>query len=182
MPHSDSHSSDLQPRAQRRRKKSSTERGLASDADLTSLARAYLQLMHRLWPQLVKNGVLPAQTDEARSEMVAGFKSIHQAGHIDFPKLKRKYQVLLHSLAAIYARFSCDNSSPNSIVDQMVNALQKASEEGHFVPWEFVFADYAVSGLDSTRLTVRIVHSSIPYCGSGLDKYTRVQYLPEICR
>jgi len=54
-------------------------------------------------------------------------------------------------LAGSYNRYSCDNSSPKSIIDQMVNALEKAKQENRFVPWSYVFADYSVSGLNPSR-------------------------------
>jgi hypothetical protein len=50
-----------------------------------------------------------------------------------------------------YDRFSCDNSSPTSINDQLVNALAKAKLENLFIPWVFTYADFSVSGLDSSR-------------------------------
>ena len=56
MSFNNSSSNDLQPRAPRKRKRSFSERGLASDSDLTDLARADLETQHRLWPELVKKG------------------------------------------------------------------------------------------------------------------------------
>jgi hypothetical protein len=50
-----------------------------------------------------------------------------------------------------YMRYSCDNSSPVSIIDQMVNCLDKARQEDRFIPWAYVFCDYSVSGLDASR-------------------------------
>src|SRR5207237_1036174 len=35
--------------------------------------------------------------------------------------------------------------------DQMVHVLDKARQEDRFVPWFYVFCDYSVSGLDSSR-------------------------------
>jgi DNA invertase Pin-like site-specific DNA recombinase len=55
------------------------------------------------------------------------------------------------NLAGGYFRYSCDNSSPNSIVDQMVKCLGKARAENRFVPWYYVFCDYSVSGMNTSR-------------------------------
>lgn len=50
-----------------------------------------------------------------------------------------------------YDRYSCDNSSATSILDQMVRALDKAYSESCFIPWAYVFADFSISGLDASR-------------------------------
>ncbi len=55
-------------------------------------------------------------------------------------------------LASGYARFSCNNSKPTSVVDQINNILDKAASEKRFIPWQYVFADYAVSGLKTSRI------------------------------
>ena len=54
MFHDNFHTDDLRPRAQRRRKQSSAERGLPSDNDLTALARTYLEIQQSLWPEPVR--------------------------------------------------------------------------------------------------------------------------------
>ncbi|ODA36489.1 recombinase family protein [Planctopirus hydrillae] len=146
-----SSSSDLQPRAPRKRKRSSAERGLASDHDLANLARTYLEVQHRLWPVPVTQGVLSAMTDDVIQQMVAHYKECHQSQRLDVTTAMDRSNGLQLKLAAAYARYSCDNSSPTSIVDQMVNCLHKAHAEGRFIPWEFIFTDYSVSGLDSGR-------------------------------
>lgn len=151
MSFNNSSSSDLQPRAPRKRKRNSSERGLASDADLASLARTYLEVQHRLWPALVTQGVLSAMTDDVIQQMVAHYKECHQSQRLDVTTAMDRSNGIQLKLAAAYARYSCDNSSPTSIVDQMVNCLHKAYAEERFIPWEFIFTDYSVSGLDSGR-------------------------------
>jgi DNA invertase Pin-like site-specific DNA recombinase len=146
-----SSSNDLQPRAPRKRKRNSSERGLASDADLASLARTYLEVQHRLWSAFVKKGVLPARAEDVIQQMVAHYKECHQSQRLDVTTAMDRSNGFQLKLAAAYARYSCDNSSPTSIVDQMVNCLHKAHAEERFIPWEFIFTDYSVSGLDSGR-------------------------------
>jgi site-specific DNA recombinase len=48
-------------------------------------------------------------------------------------------------------RYSSDKSNPRSLVQQLKRSLQKASEYGHFVPWDYVFSDAAVSGTTPFR-------------------------------
>lgn len=138
------------PRPKRKRRRSRSERGLPPDQELIALAKTYLELQHKLWPEIVKAGLLPEPTSEVLTEMVENFKSRHQTSRADKASAKvfKKYCV---KLAGLYTRYSCDNSSANSILDQTVNCLRKAQQEERFVPWEYVFADYSVSGLDASR-------------------------------
>ena len=57
----------------------------------------------------------------------------------------------LARLATAYLRFSCDNSNPTSILDQMTKALDKAKDEERFIPWEYVYSDLSVTRLDASR-------------------------------
>jgi len=145
------HQDDLQPRPKRKQKRKSSDRGLPSDSDLRMLAAAYLEAQHHFWPELVKSGVLPTLNEAVLDQMVESYKSVHQTRILDADGTRAQLQKSVKLLAAAYARYSCDNSSPTSIVDQILNALRKAKNEGRFIPWAFVFTDYAVSGLDSTR-------------------------------
>lgn len=151
MSFQNSPSEDLQPRYQRKRVRRTEERGLAPDDELANLARAYLQTQHELWPELVKNGQLPPQSDEAIQRMVTQYKECHQSQRLDLTTVRTWLNTLRMKLAAAYARYRCHNSSPTSILDQMVNCLHKAHKESRFIPWQFVFTDYSVSGLDAGR-------------------------------
>ncbi|HCO22542.1 MAG TPA: hypothetical protein DIT97_05565, partial [Gimesia maris] len=138
------------PRPKRKRRRSRSERGLPPDQELIALAKTYLELQHKLWPEIVKAGLLPEPVSEVLTEMVENFKSRHQTGRADETAVQcfKKY---CGKLAGLYTRYSCDNSSVTSILDQTVNCLRKAQQEGRFVPWEYVFADYSVTGLDASR-------------------------------
>ena len=138
------------PRPKRKRRRSRSERGLPPDQELITLAKTYLELQHKLWPEMVKAGLLPEPVSEVLTEMVENFKSRHQTGLADETSAKvfKKFCV---KLAGLYTRYSCDNSSTTSILDQTVNCLRKAHQEGRFIPWEYGFADYSVSGLDASR-------------------------------
>src|SRR5690606_15452165 len=95
-------------------------------------------------------GLFPEPTEELVGAMVADFKHRHRGRAV----AREDVQVATDTrrrLGGIYARYSCDNSDPNSILDQVANALRKAREEDRLVPWQYVFADYSVSGLDASR-------------------------------
>jgi transposase len=138
------------PRPERCRRRAKADRGLPPDAELARLATEYSRCQRQLWPELVKAGLLPEPTEAVIAPMVEDFKARHRGGRIDPAALR---PLLKHAakLAGNYDRFSCDNSSPLSIIDQMVKSLNKARQEGRFVPWQYVFADYSVTGTDRSR-------------------------------
>lgn len=138
------------PRAPRRRRKAKEERGLPPDEELARLAAEYLQRQRKHWPELVKAGLLSEPSETIIRSMVDDFKARHRGDPVDpaLAKLFLKYRL---KLGGNYNRYSCDNSDPKSITDQMVKCLDKAHNEGRFIPWCYVFADYSVSGLDASR-------------------------------
>jgi DNA invertase Pin-like site-specific DNA recombinase len=117
---------------------------------LALLARAYLERQRKHWPGMTRAGFLPEPTDEVIRQMVDDFKERHRTGKVDVETI-RAVKKLCEKLAGNYNRFSCDNSSPLSIVDQMINTLDKAQAESRFIPWSYVFCDYSVTGLDPAR-------------------------------
>jgi len=99
---------------------------------------------------MAEKGLLPEATTLVLDQMVADFKVRHRTGAVDHTAL-RVFIPHCDVLGGNYNRFSCDNSEPKSIVDQMVESLTAAKDDGCFVPWSYVFGDYSVSGLDSSR-------------------------------
>jgi DNA-binding CsgD family transcriptional regulator len=138
------------PRPQRRRHRTKADRSLPPDDELKRLAREYLQRQHKHWPELVKAGLLLEISDTAIKAMVEDFKARHRGGPVD-GELLQLLAKCRTKLAGNYNRYSCDNSDPKSVIDQMINCLDKARSEDRFVPWCYVFADYSMSGLDSSR-------------------------------
>lgn len=138
------------PRSKRRKRRAKADRGLAPDEELTKLARTYLERQRKHWPQLAEAGLLPAPTEAVVRQMVLDFQERHRAAKVDAEAV-RPFLRFNPKLGGSYNRYSSDNSSPNSALDQMVNALDKAHAEGRFVPWQYVFADYSVTGLDASR-------------------------------
>ena len=143
------------PRPARQKRRARSERGLPPDEELARLGTAYLERQRKNWPKLVEAGLLPAAGDKFAGDqvvrqMVEDFKDRHRTGKVD-PNEVRPCLKFCPKLGGNYNRYSCDNSSPTSILDQMINALDKAHAEGRFIPWLYVFADYSVTGLDPAR-------------------------------
>ena len=138
------------PRPKRRRKRSKADRGLPDDAELARLATAYLDKQRKLWPKMADAGLLPVPSPEVIPQMVDGFKERHR-GTAASPDSLQQFKTSCAKQAGAYLRFSCDNSSPTSILDQMTKALDKARVEERFIPWEYVYSDYSVTGLDASR-------------------------------
>ena len=83
--------------------------------------------------------------------MAGDFGQRHVGGGLgdhDMLKLVTRH---FKQLGAAYLRYSCDNSSARSLDDQLVNVLNKAEQEKLFIPWQFIFADASVTGLDPSR-------------------------------
>jgi DNA invertase Pin-like site-specific DNA recombinase len=139
----------LRPRAVRKRRTPKEERGLPPDGEIRKLAQVYLDMQRKLWPDLIQHGLLPAPSDEVLESFMLDFKRRHGGAAIE--PLTAAVLEACGQLAATYSRYSCENSRPESISDQLVNELRKAHEEKRFVPWVYVFADYSVTGLDSSR-------------------------------
>jgi len=138
------------PRPARRPRRAKADRGLPPDGDLILLARAYLERQRKLWPEIAKAGFLSEPTDHLLREMVEDFKNRHRTGRVNAQSI-RTLARLCEKFAGSYNRFSCDNSSPLSIIDQMVNSLEKAKAENRFIPWSYLFADYSITGLNPAR-------------------------------
>lgn len=114
------------------------------------MVTAYLERQRKRWPGLIGGGPLPEPCDAIVKGRVENFKERHRTGRVD-PEPIRNFREHCKLLGDAYERYSCDNSSPTSIVDRMVNILDKAHTEGRFIPWQYLFADYSITGLDPSR-------------------------------
>jgi site-specific DNA recombinase len=124
------------------------ERGLPTDPDLQKLATVYLTQQHAHWPQLPPS-VLPTLTPASIEQLVDDFKRRH-IGERKVSNL-RKLSGMPAALAASYLRYSCDNSNPRSLDDQLTKTLNKAHQGKAFVPWDLVYADASITGIDPSR-------------------------------
>lgn len=139
------------PRPERRSKRSKSDRGLPADDELARLVIAYLERQRKHWPELVGTELLQERSDDYVKILVEDFKQRHRGMLADFKKsvdLASQFRLII---GGNYNRYSCQNSSPTSIIDQMNNCLDKARAENRFVPWKFVYADFSVTGLDASR-------------------------------
>ena len=125
----------------------------------------------------MKAGLLPEPSPAALDAMVADFKDRHRTGKINHQSL-REFAGRCKAIGGNYCRFSCDNSEPKSIIDQMVESLEKAREEEHFIPWAYVHADYSVSGLDSERLGYNAYKDAM----SAKDTLIKTTYIADFTR
>ncbi len=125
------------------------DKGLPDEKALLDLARTYLEIQHRLWPQLVGN-LLPVMNDSEIEAMAVAFRERFLSGRVE------RFQPKIDSpswleIAAAYLRYSCDNSNPRSLDQQLRDALERAAHDKVFIPWKYVFADAAVSGTTAAR-------------------------------
>ncbi len=140
------------PRSPRRRQKSKLDRGLADDFELARLAEAFLEWQRQKYPAAAASGAIPVANPEIIDAMVADFKQRHRGGAVDPERIKSLLKAVGVSKAGgAYNRYSSNNSETTSILDQLRNSLEKSFHEGRFIPWEYVFADFAVTGLDASR-------------------------------
>ncbi len=122
-------------------------------------------------------GVLPLATDDVIRSMVENFKQRHRGAKVSVDRLPKLRECVKH-LAAGYFRYSCENSNPTSIEDQMLKCLAKAASDERYIPWEYVFADYSVTGLDASRqgytsLKTALADAEQPIETLYVDDFTR---------
>jgi len=90
-------------------------------------------------------------------------------------------QLSIHAVrnaGLFYGRFSCDQSQQTSIADQLTVSLEYAADEGWFVPFDLVFADFAISGLTDDRPVFDGVRHVLRTSGPGISRL----YVAEIHR
>jgi hypothetical protein len=139
------------PRPKRKPRRPKSDRGLPPDEELAKLAIAYLERQRKHWPALVASGLLPEPQPDVVQQMVDDFKERHRSGNVNIATV-RPFSQKGVPFGGSYSRYSCENSSPNSITDQVASELDKAHDEKRFVPWQYVFADYSVTGRGAADL------------------------------
>jgi site-specific DNA recombinase len=123
------------------------EKGMPDEAALIEMATVYLECQNRLWPQLVALGLVPANTSENSSILAREFRN-HFLGYEIPPDPQFEFDV---ELALAYDRYSDPGSNPRSLAQQLRLQLEKAGQNQQFIPWQYVFADAAVTGTISNR-------------------------------
>jgi hypothetical protein len=117
---------------------------------LLDLARTYLEVQARLWPDLVGTTAVPAADAATIAAMADDFERRFRQLHADVFR-PGDTPIAWIALAVAYLRFSDENSNPRSLDQQLLNVLNRAWRDGVFVPWHYVLADAAVSGTLACR-------------------------------
>jgi DNA invertase Pin-like site-specific DNA recombinase len=117
---------------------------------LLDLARTYLEVQARLWPELAGTTAVPAADPATIAAMADDFERRFRQLHADVFR-PGDTPIAWIALAVAYLRFSDGNSKPRSLDQQLLNVLNRARRDGVFVPWHYVLADAAVSGTLACR-------------------------------
>src|SRR5437763_839731 len=119
------------------------EAGLPDEAALLALASTYLAAQGRLWPDLVRAGVIPEATAGAAAGLAAEFRARFRGrggpAAVGLPDGAAE-------LGAAYVRASPDAGDGRPLDRQLTAILEKAARDRAFVPWSFVSADATTAG------------------------------------
>ena len=124
--------------------------GMPGREGLLDLARTYLEVQARLWPELAGTTAVPAADPATIAAMADDFERRFRQLHADVFR-PGDTPIAWIALAVAYLRFSDENSNPRSLDQQLLNVLNRARWDGVFVPWHYVLADAAVSGTLACR-------------------------------
>jgi len=138
-------SSNSSPAHSRRGRVRDADFGMPERQGLLELARTYLEIQARLWPELAGTTAVPAADAATIAAMADDFERRfrQQSAEVFRPA---STPIVWIALAVAYLRFSDENSNPRSLDQQLLNVLTRARREGVFAPWHYVLADAAVSG------------------------------------
>jgi len=138
----------------------SPEIGLPTQPDLIGLAKKWLEDQRKHWPDHPDPRLRDQRDDDTvAAEMASQFREGYLRGAgLSFSPPKKAGGI---ARGATYLRFSCDNSNPRSLAQQLGNVLNRAQREGVFIPWEAVFADAAVSGTIASRRGYQMAKKAI---------------------
>jgi DNA invertase Pin-like site-specific DNA recombinase len=138
------------PAPSRRGRVRSADFGMPERQGLLDLARTYLEVQARLWPDLVGTAAVPAADAVTIAAMADDFERRFRQQHADVFR-PGDTPIAWIALAVAYLRFSDENSNPRSLDQQLLNVLNRARRDGVFAPWHYVLADAAVSGTLACR-------------------------------
>ncbi len=142
----------LLPRRKRRINRRREDRGLPDRSIIESLYRDYRSEVDRQWPQVVGTDLLPTDIDGHLDQIVDVYVQKHRDGKIDTTGVESRLSIHgLRQAGMFYGRYSCEQSQVTSIQDQLRVSLERAHDDRAFVPFELVFADFALSGLTDDR-------------------------------
>jgi DNA invertase Pin-like site-specific DNA recombinase len=127
---------------------------------LLDLARTYLEVQARLWPDLAGTAAVPAPDAATIAATADDFERRFRQQLADVFRPGDTPHVWI-ALAVAYLRFSDENSNPRSLDQQLLNVLNRARRDGVFVPWHYVLADAAVSGTLACRTGYTLAKSLV---------------------
>jgi DNA invertase Pin-like site-specific DNA recombinase len=156
--HSGASSSPQTP--SRRGRVRSADFGMPERQGLLDLARTYLEVQARLWPDLAGTAAVPAPDAATIAAMADDFERRFRQQLADVFRPGDTPHVWI-ALAVAYLRFSDENSNPRSLDQQLLNVLNRARRDGVFVPWHYVLADAAVSGTLACRTGYTLAKSLV---------------------
>jgi DNA invertase Pin-like site-specific DNA recombinase len=138
----------------------SPEIGLPAHHDLVGLAKKWLEDQRRHWPDHPDARLRDQRhEDTVAAEMATQFRDGYLRGA--GPSFSHATPTGCTPKGIAYLRFSCDNSNPRSLAQQLGNVLTRAQREGVFIPWEAVLADAAVSGTIASRRGYQMAKKAI---------------------
>ena len=138
------------PSPNRRGRVRNADFGMPGRDGLLDLARTYLEVQARLWPNLAGTAAVPAPDAATIAAMADDFERRFRQQHAERFR-PGDTPIAWIALAVAYLRFSDENSNPRSLDQQLLNVLNRARRDGVFVPWHYVLADAAVSGTLACR-------------------------------
>ncbi len=124
--------------------------GIPEQTGLLDLATTYLETQARLWPDLAGTPAVPKASKRLVASMAESFERGFRSQQADVFQPEETPAVWT-DLGVAYLRFSDVNSNPRSLDQQLINVLNRARQDGVFIPWQYVLADAAVSGMLSCR-------------------------------
>jgi hypothetical protein len=125
---------------------------------LRELARTYLELQRRLWPEMVESGKLAEPTDDNVNALADDFKGW-------FLNQNRDEQLAggpwIGTVAGCYIRYSDEGSNPRSLAQPLRLQLERARQNDHFIPWERVYGAAAITGTTADRHVYKMAKAAI---------------------
>lgn len=122
------------PAPSRRGRVRSADFGMPERQGLLDLARTYLEVQTRLWPDLAGTAAVPAADAATIAAMADDFERRFRQQHAEAFRPSGTPKAWT-DLGVAYLRFSDENSNPRSLDQQLLNVLNRARRDGIFVPW-----------------------------------------------
>ncbi len=134
------------------------QRGLPDRSSLQSLAETYLDVQQQHWPKEIARIYPEVSRDSDLGSMIELFERTYISGE---PSKEIAGPSERGMLGVAYCRYSDANSNPRSLDQQLKNVLERAAKEAFFIPWQYVFADAAISGTTDQRGGYQLMKSLI---------------------